>query len=57
LSDVAVTVNYQLHETHQPVEPILDLLAGTSTTTQAEVFKDCGPDEVCTPDLKFSATM
>ncbi|CAK8684731.1 unnamed protein product [Clavelina lepadiformis] len=55
LSPIEVEVSYWLRETHQPVEPVLDTLLGTSVTTTAEIFKDCGADEVCIPDLKVAS--
>uniref|UniRef100_H2ZQ43 Uncharacterized protein n=1 Tax=Ciona savignyi TaxID=51511 RepID=H2ZQ43_CIOSA len=56
-TEIAVTVSYWLQETHQPTEPVLDVLAGTSSTTRADIFKDCGPDEICIPDLHVMAEL
>lgn len=39
------------------MQPVLDLLAGTSNSTEAEIFKDCGADEVCIPDLMLQSTL
>nr|XP_018672667.1 integrin alpha-8 [Ciona intestinalis] len=56
-TEIAVTVNYWLQENHLPTEPVLDVLAGTSSTTRADIFKDCGPDEICIPDLVVNAKL
>nr|CAB3257139.1 integrin alpha-8 [Phallusia mammillata] len=55
--DIAVTVTYWLLETHQPVEPIIDELTGTTATTQAAIFQDCGADEICTPELTITGNL
>ena len=57
LSPIEITVEYFLYEKDEPVQPVLDLLAGTTSSTEAEIFKDCGADEVCIPDLKLQSSL
>lgn len=63
LTPLEVEMNYQIHENHQvsqqrvrraPLEPVIDQNRGTTERDAINIQKNCGPDNVCIPDLRLN---
>ncbi len=40
-----------------PLSPVLDIYNDGTATNSLSIFKDCGPDLICVPDLQLTATL
>nr|AVP12651.1 integrin alpha 2 [Littorina littorea] len=58
LTPIAVDFKFKLHETpssrrKRDLQPVLDQYIPTSSRTEAQIQKECGPDNKCIPDLSL----
>ena len=57
LSPMEVILVTNLVETSGPLAPILDIYSGSGYASKSlSIFRDCGPDLICIPDLRLSTT-
>ena len=57
MSPFVVQVSFGLVERNVEVEPVLNKLAASTAEVHAVIFKDCGADDVCNPELKLDADL
>jgi len=57
LSPFIIDIEYSLREQNIEVEPVLNALSPTSGQIEVKIFKDCGSDDICQPDLNHQVTL